>query len=175
MVIATQNPAEHHGTYPLPESQLDRFLMRLRIGYPESAAEREIMRQPEPSHGELTPCVMTRDELREWQDAVKQVAVDEAIVDYMLAIVERTRHHEGLTLGVSPRGSQALYRAVQASAMLEGRSYALPDDVKRLAPKVLGHRVIVASKNLLNARTALASSAGERAIEQLLTEIEVPI
>jgi MoxR-like ATPase len=175
MVIATQNPAEHHGTYPLPESQLDRFLMRLRIGYPESSAEREIMRQPDPSHGELTPCVMTRDDLREWQDAVKQVSVDEAIVDYMLAIVERTRQHEGLTLGVSPRGSQALYRAVQASAMLEGRSYALPDDVKRLAPKVLGHRVIVASKNLLNARTTLASSAGERAIEQMLTEIEVPI
>ncbi|HYA16144.1 MAG TPA: MoxR family ATPase [Bryobacteraceae bacterium] len=175
MVIATQNPAEHHGTYPLPESQLDRFLMRLRIGYPEAAAEREIMRQPEPSHGEATPCVMTRDELRECQDAVKQVAVDEAIVDYMLAIVERTRHHEGLTLGVSPRGSQALYRAVQASAILEGRSYALPDDVKRLAPKVLGHRIVVASKNLLNARTTLASSVGERAIEQILTEIEVPL
>jgi MoxR-like ATPase len=175
MVIATQNPAEHHGTYPLPESQLDRFLMRLRIGYPGSDAEREIIRQPEPSHGEATPRVLSRNELHELQETVKTVAVDEAIVDYMLAIVDRTRHHEGLALGVSPRGSQALYRATQACAMLEGRGYALPDDVKRLAAKVLGHRIIVAQRNSPGARPTLNSSAGERAIEQILTEIEVPL
>jgi MoxR-like ATPase len=180
MVIATQNPAEHHGTYPLPESQLDRFLMRLRIGYPGPAAEREIIRQPEPSHGEATPCVLTRSELRELQDAVRQVAVDEMIVDYMLSIVERTRHHEGLALGVSPRGSQALYRATQACAMLEGRAWALPDDVKRLAPKVLGHRVMLSGRNVPGARPGLNNSAGnpgngERMIEQILTEIDVPL
>src|ERR1700681_408554 len=133
MVIATQNPADHHGTYPLPESQLDRFLMRLRIGYPDLRSEREIIRQPEANHGETTPCVLSREELRELQFAVKQVQVDESIVDYMLALVERTRTHEGLALGVSPRGSQALYRAVQANAVVEGRGYALPDDVKLLA------------------------------------------
>jgi MoxR-like ATPase len=175
MVIATQNPAEHHGTYPLPESQLDRFLMRLRIGYPGAQAEREIIRQPDPSHGEATPCVLTRGELHELQNAVKQIAVDEAIVDYMLAIVERTRHHEGLALGVSPRGSQALYRATQACAMLESRAYALPDDVKRLAPKVLGHRIILAGKNPLGSRPGFNSSGGEKAIEQILSEIEVPL
>jgi MoxR-like ATPase len=175
MVIATQNPAEHHGTYPLPESQLDRFLMRLRIGYPGSEAEREIIRQPEPSHGETTPRVLSRGELRELQDAVKHITVDDAIVDYMLAIVERTRHHEGIALGVSPRGSQALYRATQACAMLEGRGYALPDDVKRLAPRVFGHRILIVNKNALGARPGLSNSAGERAIEQILTEVEVPL
>src|SRR6202041_2047966 len=90
MVIATQNPADHHGTYPLPESQLDRFLMRLRIGYPDLQSEREIIRQPEAHHGETTPCVLSREELRELQYAVKQVQVDESIVGYMLALIERT-------------------------------------------------------------------------------------
>ncbi len=170
MVIATQNPVEHHGTYPLPESQLDRFLMRLRIGYPDAAAEREIIRQSEPQHGEATPCVLTRGELADLQDAVKQVAVDDAIVDYMLAIVDRTRRNEGLALGVSPRGSQALYRATQACAMLEGRAYVLPDDVKRIAGKVLGHRVMVAQRNSLG-----KNPSGERAIEQILTEVAVPL
>src|SRR5438105_74505 len=107
MVIATQNPADHHGTYPLPESQLDRFLMRLRIGYPDLASEREIIRQPDDHHGEATPHVLSLRELTQLQDMVRQVSVDEAIVDYMLAIVERTRAHESLALGVSPRGSQA--------------------------------------------------------------------
>src|SRR3954466_9428968 len=94
MVIATQNPADHHGTYPLPESQLDRFLMRLRIGYPDTQSEREIIRQPDAHHGAATPCVLSREELHELQSAVAHVTVDEAIVDYMLAIIERTRTHE---------------------------------------------------------------------------------
>jgi MoxR-like ATPase len=176
MVIATQNPAEHHGTYPLPESQLDRFLMRLRIGYPDAASERDIIRQPEANHGEITPRVLRSGELIELQEAVKHVRVDEKIVDYLLAIVERTRNHESLTLGVSPRGSQAFYRAVQAHALVEGRSYALPDDVKSLAPKVFGHRVLPAARSALAARrNALSSAAGERIVEEILTEIEVPL
>jgi len=177
MVIATQNPSEHHGTYPLPESQLDRFLMRVRIGYPDHASEREIIRQPEMQHGEATRCVLRREDLADLQDAVKQVAVDEAIVNYMLAIVERTRTHEGLALGVSPRGSQALYRAVQAHAVIQGRAFALPDDVKFLAPKVLGHRVMPAARNSLNARrgAGVGAAAGERIIEEILTEMEVPL
>ena len=176
MVIATQNPSDHHGTYPLPESQLDRFLMRLRIGYPDVQSEREIIRQPEGHHGETTPCVLSREELRELQCAVKQVQVDESIVDYMLALIERTRTHEGLALGVSPRGSQALYRAVQANAVVEGRGYALPDDVKVLAPKVLGHRVMPAAKSsLAMRRDANVAVRGERIIEEILAQIEVPL
>jgi MoxR-like ATPase len=176
MVIATQNPADHHGTYPLPESQLDRFLMRLSIGYPDTQSERDIIRRQDEHHGETTPQVLSRDELLELQCAVKQVTVDEAIVDYMLALIERTRTHEGLALGVSPRGSQALYRAVQANALLEGRGYALPDDVKVLAPKVLGHRVTVAARTTLTLRrNANGAAAGERIIEEILAQIEVPL
>ncbi|HWE53804.1 MAG TPA: MoxR family ATPase [Bryobacteraceae bacterium] len=175
MVIATQNPSGHQGTYPLPESQLDRFLMRLRIGYPDPQSEREIIRQPQAMHGESTPCVLSRDQLQGLQESVKEIAVDEAIVDYMLAIVERTRSHEGLALGVSPRGSQALYRAVQAHAVVDGRAYALPDDVKILAPKVLGHRVMPAVRSSLSARRSPNDNAGERVIEEILTQIPVPL
>jgi MoxR-like ATPase len=175
MVIATQNPAGHQGTYPLPESQLDRFLMRLRIGYPDARSEREIIRHPSAPHGESTPCVLDRDQLRELQDSVKQVTVDEAIVDYMLAIVERTRTHEALALGVSPRGSQALYRAVQAHALVDGRTWALPDDVKILAPKVLGHRVMPAVRSSLAARRNPNDAAGERVIEEILSQLSVPL
>src|SRR6202789_2672384 len=155
MVIATQNPADHHGTYPLPESQLDRFLMRLRIGYPDVQSERAIIRQGGALHGESTPCVLIREQLHDLQESVKQVAVDEAIVDYMLAIVERTRTHEGLALGVSPRGSQALYRAAQALALVEGREYVIPDDIKRLVVPVFAHRIAI------NARTSLAQRSTE--------------
>ncbi len=114
MVIATQNPVEHHGTYPLPESQLDRFLMRIRIGYPDHAAEREIVRQASPTATDAVHAVISGDELIALQESVQRVAVDDALVDYMLAIVEQTRKHESLSMGVSPRGAQALYRATQA-------------------------------------------------------------
>src|SRR5580704_14151273 len=111
MVVATQNPVEHHGTYPLPESQLDRFLMRIRIGYPERDAEREIVRGPDAMHAENFGPVLSSSELLRLQEQAAQVTVDDSLVDYMLAIVEKTRSHETLALGVSPRGSQALYRA----------------------------------------------------------------
>jgi MoxR-like ATPase len=177
MVIATQNPAEHHGAYPLPESQLDRFLMRIRIGYPDLESEREIVSQPGgQQHGVTTPCVLHRDELAHLQAAVARVRVDRAIVDYMLAIVERTRNHENLLLGVSPRGSQALYRAAQAHAVLSGRNYALPDDVKTLAPKVLAHRVCAASRTPMTARRGtFGALASERIIEEILAQIDVPL
>jgi MoxR-like ATPase len=172
MVIATQNPVEHHGTYPLPESQLDRFLMRLRLGYPDAAAEREILRNFEIRHAETVARVLDAAQILEMQELTHRVAVDEALVDYMLAIVEKTRTHEGLALGVSPRGSQALYRAVQALALVEGRDYAIPDDIKRLAVPVCAHRVVV------NTRTALAqrrSDLGDRVIEEILSLIDVPL
>ena len=176
MVIATQNPAEHHGTYPLPESQLDRFLMRLRIGYPDARSEREIIRQSEAHHGEMTPRVFSTEQLLQLQQAVTHVTVDAAIVDYMLAIVTRTRTHEGLSLGVSPRGSQAFYRAVQAHALVDGRAFALPDDVKLLAPKVFGHRVVPAARSALaSRRDSRGSAGGERIVEEILSQIEIPL
>src|SRR5271166_4059999 len=114
MVIATQNPVEHHGTYPLPESQLDRFLMRIRIGYPDRQAEREILRNTETALSEGVRPVISAEELLYLQELVIRVKVDESLVDYMLAIIEKTRAHESLALGVSPRGAQALFRATQA-------------------------------------------------------------
>ncbi len=171
MVIATQNPVEHHGTYPLPESQLDRFLMRIRIGYPDPASEREILRNA-PSGPALPEPVMSGAEVIEYQDLARQVTVDEAIVDYLMAIVERTRTHDALSLGVSPRGAQSLYRAVQALALIEGREYAIPDDVKRLAVPVFAHRVVVNTRVALSQR---ASDVADRILQEILTEIEVPL
>ena len=172
MVIATQNPVEHHGTYPLPESQLDRFFMRLRIGYPERTSEREIVRQSGATLPEAGPSGLVAEDILRLQDAAHGVLVEDAVVDYILAIVEQTRHHESLALGVSPRGSQALYRAAQALALLEGRDYATPDDVKRLAVPVFAHRVVINTRNTLVERRL---DAGERIIEQILTQVEVPL
>src|SRR5262249_9268731 len=152
MVIATQNPVEHHGTYPLPESQLDRFLMRLRIGYPEAESEREILRNSDRAGAASDHGTITGEEVLELQNLVARITVEESIVDYMLAIVARTRTHESLALGVSPRGSQALYRASQALAMIEGRDYVTPHDVKRLAVPIFGHRVVVSSRASLAQR-----------------------
>jgi MoxR-like ATPase len=162
---------EHHGTYPLPESQLDRFLMRIRIGYPDIAAEREIVRQGQTSN-DAGHAVISGEELTHLQDAVHQVQVDEALVDYMLAIVEKTRTHDSLAMGVSPRGSQALFRATQALAAVEGREYAIPDDVKRMVVPVFAHRVAV------NARAAMAQRSAEMAekiLGEILTLVDVPL
>ncbi len=171
MVIATQNPVEHHGTYPLPESQLDRFLMRIRIGYPDHAAEREIVRQGAfPS--EAARPIVTGEELVGLQEAIARVSVDEALVDYMLAIVERTRNHESLAMGVSPRGAQALYRATQALAAVDGRDYVTPDDVKHLAVPVFAHRVVLNTRTTLTQRSA---EAAERLLTEILNQVEVPL
>src|SRR5208283_4247882 len=133
LVIATQNPIEHHGTYPLPESQLDRFLMRVRMGYPEAAAEREILRsEAGAAHLQNLRPVLTGADVLEMQEAVKQIRVDESLVTYALEIVRRTRDSEYLSLGVSPRGAQALYRAAQAMAFLDGRTFCTPEDFKPL-------------------------------------------
>src|ERR1700687_3141866 len=172
MVIATQNPVEHHGTYPLPESQLDRFVMRLRIGYPDAASEREIVRNHAAVNGTPIERVLTAEEVVHIQDMVHRVNVDESLVGYMLAIVEKTRAHESLALGVSPRGSQALFRATQALALVEGRDYAIPDDVKRLAGPVCADRSVV------NARAAMAQrrgDLGDRVVEEILSQIDVPL
>jgi len=172
MVIATQNPVEHHGTYPLPESQLDRFLMRLRVGYPDAASERQIVRSVNAVPKEPGASSLVGEDVLRLQESVRGVTVDESLVDYMLAIVEKTRHHEALALGVSPRGAQALFRATQAMALAAGRDYAIPDDVKRLAAPIFAHRVVI------NTRTALVprrADLAERIIEDILSQVEVPL
>ena len=144
LVIATQNPVEHHGTYPLPESQLDRFLMRVRMGYPDAQAERQILRsEAGAAHLDDLRPVLTGADVLDMQHAVKQIRVDDSLVSYALEIVRRTRESEFLSLGVSPRGSQALYRAAQAMAFLEGRTFCTPEDIKPLVVPVFAHRIVV--------------------------------
>jgi MoxR-like ATPase len=172
MVMATQNPVEHHGTYPLPESQLDRFLMRLRIGYPDREAEREIVRNADGIHGENIRAVISAEEVLQLQEQVSRVSVDDALVNYMLTIVEKTRTHESLALGVSPRAAQALFRATQALALVEGRDYVIPDDVKRLVIPVFAHRVAVSARASLAQRSTELS---ERILQEILTLVEVPL
>jgi MoxR-like ATPase len=171
MVMATQNPVEHHGTYPLPESQLDRFFMRLRMGYPDPSSEREILRNGGDREAHIDP-VITAEEVLQLQDWAGRVVVDDSLVGYMLAIVEKTRAHDSLALGVSPRGAQALYRATQALAMVEGRDYAIPDDVKRVAVPVFAHRVVVNNRLALSQRGAGLS---DRILEEILMLVDVPL
>ncbi len=172
MVIATQNPVEHHGTYPLPESQMDRFLMRIRVGYPDTASEREIVRSATAATAPDVRPVISPAELVDIQKAVERIRVDESLVDYILAIVEQTRKHEQLALGVSPRGAQGLYRAAQAMALVEGRDYVLPDDIKRLALPVFAHRVVLNQRTTLIARS---SEVSERILNEILKLVEVPL
>ena len=172
MVIATQNPVEHQGTYPLPESQLDRFLMRIRIGYPDITAERQIVRKQESNGNGNSGAVISSDELLQLQAITQHVAVDESLVDYILSIIGKTRTHEFLSLGVSPRGAQALFRATQALALLEGREYAIPDDVKRLVIPVCAHRITLASRAPLS---QTGTSASEALLKEILTQVPVPL
>ena len=172
LVVATQNPVEHHGTYPLPESQLDRFLMRLRIGYPDLASEKEILRNSNRQSDSSVGAVLSTREILKLQSQVHQIKVDDVLVDYMLAIVEKTRTHETLALGVSPRGAQAMYRATQALAMVEGRGYAIPDDIKRLVVPIFAHRVVVNTRTALSQRS---SDLADRILQEILTLVDVPL
>src|SRR6204780_363337 len=173
LVLATQNPVEHHGTYPLPESQLDRFLMRVRMGYPDAQAERQILRsEAGVSQLETLRPVLTGADVLEMQHTVKQVRVDESLVSYALEIVRRTRESEFLSLGVSPRGSQALYRAAQAMAFLDGRAYCTPEDFKPLAVPVFAHRVVVSS---LYASTLKKSEQADQVLREIVENVAVPV
>lgn len=173
MVVATQNPIEHHGTYPLPDSQLDRFLLRIKMGYPGHDAEKEILRQTGlmPDLDRLRP-VMHSEDILAAQAAVRDVRVDESLLDYVMAIVEATRRSEFLLIGASPRGALALRRAAQALAYFEGRDYCIPDDIKRLALPVLAHRVIVSSKYSSPYRR---SEEAEAILAEILASIEIPL
>ncbi|MGE3856590.1 MAG: AAA family ATPase [Dehalococcoidia bacterium] len=144
MVMATQNPIEYEGTFPLPEAQLDRFLLRIHLGYPSATDEVLIMDAQQSRHPiEELPAVITPDEVIEMQEAVGQIYVDPLIKQYIVSLVTATREHESVYLGASPRGSLALMRTTQAHALLDGRDFVQPDDVKLLAYPTLGHRVIV--------------------------------
>ena len=173
MVVATQNPIEHHGTYPLPESQMDRFLMRLRVGYPSPESEKEILRNFADSDPltKVEP-VMNAEEVLEIQEAVRRVTVEEALMDYTMALVEKTRQHEYLSLGVSPRGSMSLYRAAQAMAVMEGRTYCIPDDFKRLAIPVFSHRCVVSSRYL---STLKKSDQADAILQEIVESTPVPL
>ncbi len=169
LVLATQNPVDFHGTYPLPEAQLDRFLMQLDLGYPDKEMELAMLfDQAITLPVDSVPIVLSLAEIQAVQRDVRLVLVEQSIAAYMIEIASRTRQHVLLKLGVSPRGSLMFFRAAQAAAYLEGRRFVLPDDVQRVAPYVLAHRLILTSK------AKYGAIAKQDIIRELLTEIPVP-
>ena len=173
MVIATQNPAEYHGTFPLPESQLDRFLMRLRIGYPSPEEERKVLGRSPSLHPaeDLQPMLAGQDVL-DLQAQVDQVFMDDSLTEYLLSIIQATRQSELLSLGVSTRGALALNRASKSLALVRGRTYCVPDDIKELASTVLSHRVMVASTQGIRQRSF---EQAERIIQDIVDSVPVPV
>jgi MoxR-like ATPase len=172
LVIATQNPTEHFGTYPLPESQMDRFLLRIRLGYPGRAEERQILRERGGADplAELAP-VIDHATLRQLQDAALEVTVSDPLLDYAMAIVEETRSAPALAVGVSTRGALAWYRAAQAHALAGGRAYCVPDDFKDLAIPALAHRVVLAAPSESLGRTR---DEAEQILGELVARVPVP-
>lgn len=169
-VMATQNPIEYEGTYPLPEAQLDRFIFKLKMGYPSKQQEMDILKRAE----QQTPIeqigpIVTIEELLELQQKVREVVVDNTVVSYIVDCAEATRHHESVSLGVSPRGSLALMKACQAYAFIKGRSFVLPDDVQFLAPYAFSHRLI------LKPEAKYKGMDPSELIRQVLSRLEVPV
>ncbi len=173
LVIATQNPIEHFGTYPLPESQMDRFLLRLRLGYPSRADERAILRERTSADpvSALSP-VIDRETLETLQDSVENVTMNDELIDYALTVVEETRRSPQLAVGVSTRGALAWYRVAQANALIAGRDYCVPDDLRDLANPALAHRVtLVAGHGALGE----SRSEAEKVIESILDAVPIPV
>ena len=172
MVIATQNPAEHYGTYPLPESQMDRFLLRVSLGYPAKAVERELLR--ERAGGDpVTKLVPVVDlaTVRALQDGVETIRVDDALIDYAMLVIEETRRHPSISVGVSTRGVLAWYRGAQAAALAGGREFVVPDDLKALAVPCLAHRLVLAQSHDSLGR---ARTDAERTIAEIINRVAVP-
>ena len=170
-VIATQNPIESLGTFPLPEAQLDRFLMKLSLGYPERSAEKEILSQYNGKNPfDTLSAVCTKEDVKAASDAVCEITVSEPIKEYILNIAEATRNSEKLRLGISPRASLALMKASQAYAGIMGRDFVLPDDVKSVAVPVLSHRILVKTSN-----TIRLTDTGEKVIEDLINTVKAPV
>jgi MoxR-like ATPase len=168
-VVATQNPAEYHGTYPLPEAQLDRFALRIALGYPDRASEIEVLFSQQDHHpfDDLRP-VVTCEQVIAMQEQVKRVRVDQTVADYIVRLVEFTRTDVRLRLGISPRGSLMLYRAAQASALLHGNDYVTPDDVRELAVSVLAHRLV------LDTKAKYGGGRNEQVIQDAMEKTPVP-
>jgi MoxR-like ATPase len=171
LVIATQNPIEHVGTYPLPESQLDRFLMKLTIGYPNATDEKKLLRAggAQEALEHLEP-VLEEEEVRDLQKQVAHVHVNESLIDYLMTIVDTTRRHQEIALGVSTRGALTFFKTCQAMAMVNGRDFVIPEDVKRLASPVLSHRILLKDRRVLRGDF----SPEARFIERILSETPVP-
>lgn len=170
-VIATQNPIESLGTFPLPEAQLDRFLMKLSLGYPERSAEKEILSQYNGKNPlDTLSAVCTKEDVKAASDEVCEITVSEPIKEYILNIAEATRNSEKLRLGISPRASLALMKASQAYAGIMGRDFVLPDDVKSVAVPVLSHRILVKTSN-----TIRLTDTGEKVIEDLINTVKAPV
>jgi len=168
MVIATQNPIEYEGTFPLPEGQLDRFLLRVRLGYPDFASENEMLLSQRLRHPiEELEQVITHEELLDLQHRVREVHLDDSIREYIVNLVRSTRENGALFLGASPRGSLGLFRGAQAMAAIEGRDYVIPDDVKNIAAPVLAHRMI-------GRGDGLKGNSCEDVLKELLSKIPVP-
>ncbi len=173
MVVATQNPTEHHGTYPLPESQLDRFMLRLHVGYPNLADEREILRDRKRENPlKFVRAVMSQEDVLDLQRKASEVRVDEVLIDYLLNIVRLTRESEQLELGISPRGTLALFRSAQAYALIDARDFCIADDIKRLILPVFAHRLIVNSRQ---ANAKKQSQQAEQILRDILLKVPVPI
>ncbi|WP_085521017.1 AAA family ATPase [Tuberibacillus sp. Marseille-P3662] len=169
-VMATQNPIEYEGTFPLPEAQLDRFLLKLSMGYPNHEEELEVLNRLESDHPiHAIEAVLTTDEVLALQRQSRQVHVDEAIKKYLIDIVSGTRTHRDVYLGVSPRGSLALLKAAQAHALINNRDFVVPDDIKFLAPYVLGHRLILKPESKFSGATV------EEVVDSILNRVKVPV
>jgi MoxR-like ATPase len=171
LVLATQNPIEHVGTYPLPESQLDRFLMKLTIGYPNTIDEKKLLRSggAHDALEHLEP-VLEAQEVRDLQEQVSTIHVNESLIDYLMTIVHTTRSHQEAALGVSTRGALTYFKACQALAMVNGRDFVIPEDVKRLAGPVLSHRIVMKDRRLLRGEI----TPEYRFIQRIVSEIPVP-
>jgi len=171
LVLATQNPIEHVGTYPLPESQLDRFLMKLTIGYPNTIDEKKLLRSggAQDALEHLQP-VLEAQEVRDLQEQVPAIHMNESLVDYLMSIVHTTRTHPEAALGVSTRGALTYFKACQAMAMVNGRDFVIPEDVKRLAGPVLSHRIVMKDRRLLRGDV----TPEQRFIQRIVSEIPVP-
>jgi len=172
MIIATQNPIEYHGTFPLPEAQLDRFLLRVKIGYPSAENEKEIIRGRDLYHlaARLEP-VLNPAEVRALQDQVDGIRVDDALLGYIVSLASETRKTKGIKLGVSPRGSLLLRRAAQAHALTYGRDHILPDDIKRVAAPVLTHRIVIESQSF----GLLRIHESDTIIQGVLERVPIPL
>jgi MoxR-like ATPase len=169
LLIATQNPVDHEGTFPLPEAQLDRFLVRLNLGYPSAEEESSMLARLQLKHPiDDLQTVVTADHVLECQQVVRTIRVDEKLRSYIVDLVRRTREHTDVLLGASPRASLALYRAAQAFAAIRGHEFITPDDIKRLAPAILGHRIILKPESRLRKVTSRS------VVEELLDTVPVP-